>query len=138
VVFERLFGDGENTKPEDRLARLRENRSILDSVTVDVMRMMTDLGPGDRVKVNQYLEAIRDVERRIEKAEEQDAKRLSVIPMDRPLGVPATYSEYAKLMFDLKVLAYQADLTRVISIRMAREQAERRIRRSASAIRIIR
>jgi hypothetical protein len=123
VVFERLFGDGENTKPEDRLARLRENRSILDSVTVDVMRMMTGLGPRDRVKVNQYLEAIRDVERRIEKAEEQDATRLPVIPMDRPLGVPATYSEYAKLMFDLKVLAYQADLTRVVSIMMAREQS---------------
>ena len=123
VVFERLFGDGENVKPEDRLARLRENRSILDSVSVDVMRMMTGLGPSDRVKVNQYLDAIRDVERRIEKAEEQDAKRLPVIPMDRPLGVPDTYAEYSKLMFDLQLLAYQADLTRVISIMMAREQS---------------
>jgi hypothetical protein len=119
AVFERLFGDGDSTNPAERAQRLRENRSILDSVTEKAARLRSALDRSDQRKLDDYLEAVREVERRIEKAEEQNDRELPAV--DKPAGVPATYEEHAKLMFDLQVLAYQADLTRVITFMMARE-----------------
>ncbi|MCZ6488976.1 MAG: DUF1552 domain-containing protein [Acidobacteria bacterium] len=122
-VFERLFGDSGSTAPAERRARLRENRSILDSVTDEVTRLLKGLGPTDRGKLGQYLDAIRDVERRIQIAEQQSDRELPAL--ERPVGIPATFAEYAKLMFDLQVLAFQTDMTRVISVMVAREQSAR-------------
>jgi hypothetical protein len=121
AVFERLFGDSPSTDAAVRRARIQEDRSILDSVLQDVTRLMSGVGPGDRAKLNQYLEAVRDVERRIQIAEEQSSRELPSV--ERPLGVPSTFEEYAKLMFDMQVLAYQTDLTRVITMMVAREQS---------------
>jgi uncharacterized protein DUF1552 len=121
AVFERLFGDSGSTSPEARLQQIRENRSILDSVRQDVSRLVLGLDATDRNKLTQYLDAIRDVERRIQLAEEQSARELP--SMERPLGIPATFEEYAKLMFDMMVIAYQSDLTRVITMMVAREQS---------------
>jgi hypothetical protein len=127
AVFERLFGDNDSTDPAERLARLRtegtEDRSILDFVTQDATRFMTKLGPSDKAKVTEYLDAIRDVERRIQRAEEQASREIPVFA--RPAGIPATFYEHAKLMFDMQVLAYQCDLTRVTSFMMGHEQSDR-------------
>ena len=123
AVFERLFGDSESTDPAARLAQIRKDRSLLDSVAEQVARLLTGLGPGDRIKLTQYLDAIRDVERRIETAEEQSSRELPTL--ERPMGVPAAFTEYCKLMIDLQVLAYQTDLTRVITYMIAREQSTR-------------
>src|SRR5207247_6200589 len=110
VVFERLFGDGGSTA--ERRADLRKKGSILDWVTEDMARLQRQIGPGDRNKVSQYLDTIREVERRIQKAEQQTAE--SRLPdLDRPLGAPPVWEDHAKLMFDLQVLALQADITRV-------------------------
>ncbi len=119
AVFERLFGDTGNTDPKMRLTRIRQQRSVLDSVTKEVARLQGSLGPGDRLKLVEYLESIRDVERRIQLAEEQNDQDLPVI--DHPAGIPATYDEHVKLMCDLQVLAYQCDLTRVITLMLGRE-----------------
>ena len=119
AVFERLFGDTGNTDPKMRLTRIRQQRSVLDSVTKEVTRLQGSLGPGDRLKLVEYLESIRDVERRIQLAEEQNDQDLPVI--DHPAGIPATYDEHVKLMCDLQVLAYQCDLTRVITLMLGRE-----------------
>jgi hypothetical protein len=124
AVFERLFGDSNTTDLAARLSRIQERRSILDSVILDVTRLLTGLGPSDRAKLTEYLEAIRDVERRIQMAEQQ-ASSQELPTMERPVGVPATFEEHAKLMFDLQVLAWQCDLTRVITFMMAREQSQR-------------
>jgi hypothetical protein len=121
-VFERLFG-GDTTDPAERLARIKKDRSILDAVTQDVARLVTGLGPADRRKLTEYLDAIRDVERRIQKAEEQSNHELPTIA--RPVGIPATFEDHIKLMFDLQVLAYQADKTRVITFLLAHEQSTR-------------
>jgi hypothetical protein len=121
AVFERLFGDGESTSPKERMARIKENRSLLDSVIRDVNRLSKDLGPGDRDKLNQYLDAIRDIERRIQMAEQDRSQELP--EMERPVGIPS-YDEHVKLMFDLQVLAFQTDLTRVTTFMMAREKSE--------------
>jgi hypothetical protein len=123
AVFERLFGDGGTTDSAARLARIREDRSILDEVTRQVARLQQGLDARDRGKVSEYLDAIRDVERRIQKAEEQSAQELPVV--DQPAGVPATFEEHAKLMCDLQVLAYQCDLTRVITFMIGRELSGR-------------
>ena len=123
AVFERLFGDSESTNPAARMASSRRNRSILDSVTEKAARLGRDLGAQDRTKLNEYLEAVRDVERRIQKAEEQNANELPVV--DQPAGVPATFEEHAKLMFDLQVLAFQCDLTRVMTFMIGRELSGR-------------
>lgn len=123
VVFETLFGEGSSTKPADRLARIREERSILDSVTAKIAQLQTKLGSGDRAKMTQYLDSIRDVERRIQKAEEQSDLQLPEV--DRPIGVPATFEEHIELMYDLQVLAYQCDLTRVITFMYGREISPR-------------
>ncbi|MGK0298332.1 MAG: hypothetical protein ACI9XC_001951 [Gammaproteobacteria bacterium] len=121
AVFERLFGDGESTSPKERLTRIKENRSLLDSVIRDVDRLSRDLGPGDRNKLDQYLEAIRDIERRIQMAEQSKSQDLP--EMERPVGIPS-YDEHVKLMFDMQVLAFQTDLTRVTTFMMAREKSE--------------
>jgi len=119
ALFERLFGDSDSTDRTERLNQIRENRSILDSLSVEVASFMKDMGAGDRNKIDEYLQAIRDIERRIQIAEEQANRE--VPQFDRPIGTPASFEEYAHLMMDLQVLAYQTDLTRVISLVMARE-----------------
>jgi Protein of unknown function (DUF1552) len=123
VVFERLFGDGGTTDPAARQARLKKDRNILDSVSEGILRLEQGLGASDRSKFQEYLEAVRDAERRIQTAEQQSQRELPLI--DQPAGIPATYEEHAKLMFDLQVLAYQCDLTRVITFMMARELSGR-------------
>ena len=123
VVFERLFGDGGTTDPAARQARLEKDRNILDSVRERILHLERGLGASDRSKFQEYLEAVRDVERRIQKAEQQGDRELPLI--DQPAGVPPTYEDHAKLMFDLQVLAYQSDLTRVITFMMARELSGR-------------
>ena len=119
VVFERLFGDSGSTDPAVRLARIKEDRSILDSVIEKVVDLQQGIGPGDRQKIGQYLDAVRDVERRIQKAEEQSARELPLV--QQPAGIPATFEEHMRLMFDLQLLAYQTDLTRVASFMVGRE-----------------
>ena len=119
VVFERLFGDTGSTDPAARLARLHRDNSILDSVSETVADLEREVGAGDRAKIGEYLEAVRDVERRIQRAEKQSAIQLPVV--DQPAGIPPTFREHATLMFDLQVLAYQCDLTRVISFMIGRE-----------------
>ena len=124
AVFERLFGDGAVTDPAARLARTRADRSILDSVTARIADLGQRIGPKDRAKLGEYLEALRDVERRIQKAEDQNARELTVT-LDQPAGIPASYEDHARLMFDMQVLAYQTDLTRVITFMIARELSGR-------------
>ena len=119
AAFERLFGDGGSTDPRARLARMRQQRSILDSITQTAARLDRGLGPGDRLKLAEYLDAVRDVERRIQNAEEQNTQELPVV--DHPVGIPASFDAYAKVMFDLQVLAYQSDLTRVTAFMLGRE-----------------
>jgi hypothetical protein len=118
-VFERLFGDSGTTDQATRIARARRDKSILDSITEKTASLSRRLGYGDRGKIEQYLDAIRDVERRIQKAEADSANALPEV--DQPAGVPSRYSDHAKLMFDMQVLAYQSDLTRVITFMMGRE-----------------
>ncbi len=119
VVFERLFGDVGSTDSKARLARLKRDRSILDSVTQAAADLGRQLGPGDRARLDEYLDGVRGIEARIQKAEEQSATELPLVA--QPAGVPAGFDDYAKLMFDLQVLAYQVDLTRVITFMMGRE-----------------
>jgi len=122
VVFERLFGEGGTTA--ERRAALRRRASLLDWVSADITRLQSRLGPGDRTKVGQYLDTVREVERRIQKAEAAAAD--NILPdLDRPVGVPAAYADHAKLMFDLQVLALQGDVTRVITFQLARETSNR-------------
>jgi hypothetical protein len=123
VVFERLFGSSDSTDPRARASRLRQDRSILDSVTARVRQLQRKLGPIDNTKVNDYLESLRDVERRIQKAEEQSAKE--VPDVGRPAGVPDGFEPHVQLLYDLQLLAYQADLTRVITFMYGREQTGR-------------
>jgi hypothetical protein len=121
-VFERLFGDGGSAS--ERRSELQKNASILDWVTADLAHLQRKLGAGDRTKLNEYLETIREVERRIQKAEKQTSE--SPLPdVDRPVGVPASYGDHAKLMWDLQALALQGDITRVITFQLAREASTR-------------
>lgn len=122
-VFERLFGDLGSTDANVQRARLRRNSSILDSVVESISGLLKDLGPSDREKLSEYVDSIRSIEHRIEMAEKQGARELP--SMERPVGVPLTYQDHAKLMFDLQVLAFQADLTRVITFMMGREKTDR-------------
>ncbi|MEE2778073.1 MAG: DUF1552 domain-containing protein [Acidobacteriota bacterium] len=122
IVFERLFGEGGTAA--DRRAALGRRASLLDWVREDISRLGSKLGPGDRVKVSEYLDSVREVERRIQRAE--SATQGEELPdLDRPVGVPAAYAEHAKLMFDLQALALQADVTRVITFQLARESSNR-------------
>ena len=122
VVFERLFGEGGTAA--DRLAVLQQTGSILDSVTAEVARLERTLGPGDRNKLDEYLDAVRDVEQRIQRSETRGAESLIELP-DRPVDIPETFDDHAKLMFDLLGLAFQADVTRVFTLMMAREASPR-------------
>jgi hypothetical protein len=122
IVFESLFGEG-GSIPERRAA-LRKKASLLDSFNDDLGRLQRTLGPGDRARVDQYLESVRDVERRIQKAEAATADN-PLPDLDRPVGVPAAYADHARLMFDLQVLALQGDVTRVITFQLARETSNR-------------
>jgi len=123
VVFERLFGSSDSTDARVRASRLRQDRSILDSVTARVRQLQQTLGRTDNTKVNDYLESLRDVERRIQKAEEQSAK--SGPQVDQPAGVPGEFETHVQLLYDLQLLAYQSDLTRVITFMYGREQGGR-------------
>jgi Protein of unknown function (DUF1552) len=122
IAFERLFGDGGSAA--ERNAELRKNASLLDWVMDDISRLQKNLGPSDRTRVTQYLDTVREVERRIQKAEAATAD--TPLPdLDRPVGVPAAYADHARLMFDLQVLALQGDVTRVITFQLARETSTR-------------
>jgi hypothetical protein len=123
AVFEKLFGDSGSTERAAREARLRQHKSILDSVREKLAGLKRELGPQDQVKVDEYAEAIRDVERRIQKAEEQDGAELPA--MEQPQGVPAIFEDHLALMLDLQLLALQSDLTRVISFMISKEQSAR-------------
>jgi hypothetical protein len=118
IVFERLFGDGGT--PAQRLAQTRRTGSILDSVTEEVAGLENTLGSSDRTKLSEYLEAVRELEQRIHIAERRGAESELSLP-DRPTDIPDTFEEHAKLMFDLQVVAYQADITRVMTMLLARE-----------------
>ena len=123
AVFERLFGDSGSTEPAARLARLRQNKSILDVVTEKLAALKRELGSKDRGKIDEFGEAVRDVERRIQRAEEQSDLDLPLV--EQPQGVPAAFEEHARLLFDLQLLALQTDLTRVITFMIGREQSSR-------------
>jgi hypothetical protein len=119
AVFERLFGDSGSTDPAIRAKRLQQKRSILDSVMERAAGLSNRLGSSDRTLMGEYLESIRDVERRVQMAEAQSERDLPLI--EQPAAAPAAFADYAKLMYDLQVLAFQADLTRVATFMMAKE-----------------
>lgn len=123
AVFERLFGAAGSTDPEVRKARARRDRSILDAVNQDVASIQRGLGPSDRLKLTEYLDAVRDVERRIQMAERQGDQKLPVV--EQPAGIPDSFSDYAEVMYDLMALAYQTNLTRVATYLISREQSNR-------------
>src|SRR5262249_54747833 len=123
-VFERLFGAATAGTPELRRRQLETNASILDSVLEQVNGVGQGLGASDRRKLAEYLDAVRDVERRIHKAEAQTGNELPA-DLAQPVSVPATYEEHAKLMFDLQLLAFRTDLTRVFTFVLARESSTR-------------
>src|SRR6266496_59215 len=122
IVFESLFGEGGSIA--ERRAALRKRASLLDSFNDDISRLQRNLGASDRAKVREYLDTVREVERRIQKAE-SDAADHPLRDLDRPVGVPAAYADHARLMFDLQVLALQGDVTRVITFQLARETSNR-------------
>jgi hypothetical protein len=122
LVFERLFGDGGSA--DARRAQMKTNASILDWVRDDMSALQAKLGSGDRQKVGQYLDSVREVERRIQLAEQQAATS-TVTDIERPTSVPAEWEDHVKLMFDLQVLALQADVTRVVTFQLAREGSTR-------------
>lgn len=122
IVFEMLFGEGGSMA--DRKAALRKRGSLLDWVNEDMASLKRELGASDRSKIDHYLETIREVERRMQKAE-ADAEDNPLPDLDRPMGVPAAYADHARLMFDLQVLAMQGDVTRVITFQLARETSTR-------------
>jgi len=123
AVFERLFGDTGKTDWAAREARMRQHKSILDSVTQKLTALKKDLGPQDQTKVNEYTDAVRDVERRIQRAEEQSNIQLPAL--EQPQGVPPVFEDHLALMLDLQLLAFQSDLTRVISFMIGKEQSAR-------------
>jgi hypothetical protein len=123
AVFERLFGASNSTDPSARLARIRQEKTILDVVTDEIGSLSRTLGSSDRQRLNEYLEAVRDVERRIQTAEAQHSRELPVL--DQPQGIPDTFEKHIQLMYDLLAIAYQADLTRVGTFMISREVSSR-------------
>ncbi|MCA9067024.1 MAG: DUF1552 domain-containing protein, partial [Planctomycetaceae bacterium] len=122
LVFETLFGEGGTAA--DRQDAIRRRASLLDSIGSELKRLQSTLGPEDQVRVSEYLESVREVERRIQQAEENS--RDNPLPdLDRPVGVPDSYADHARLMFDLQTLAFQSDTTRVITFQLARETSNR-------------
>lgn len=122
LVFENLFGEGGT--PEERRAALRERASLLDSIADDMNRLKRELGASDQARVLEYLDSIREVERRIQNAE-TDSKDNPLPDLERPMGVPASYADHVRLMFDLQLLAFQGDITRVTTFQIARETSNR-------------
>ena len=123
AVFETLFGDSGTTDRAARESRLRQHKSLLDSVSDKLAALRRELGPGDQSKVEEYTEAIRDVERRIQRAEEQSSLELPTV--EQPQGAPSAFEDHLELMLDLQLLAMQSDLTRVISFMIGKEQSAR-------------
>ena len=124
AVFERLFGDGESTDPASRMARLESQKSVLDYVTGSLSRLQRSVGASDKRKLDEYLDAVRDIERRIQLAEQQNV--LNQLPhMERPSAIPDDYEQYTKLMMDLQVIAWQTDMTRVASFMLGRDGSNR-------------
>ena len=123
VVFERLFGDGVTSA--ERLSEARRNRSILDWVNGEMNRLQRQLGAGDRARMGEYLDTIREVERRIQRAESANATEVLPRDLARPANAPASWEDHAKLMFDLQTLALRADITRVITFQLAQETSTR-------------
>lgn len=130
AVFERLFGDGENFDPATRAVMARQDKSILDFVRGNVAELQTNLGGADKRKLDEYLYSLREIERRIAEAEKQAASggRDQAPTIDKPAGIPVTFEEHAKLMFDLQVVAMRTDLTRVMTLMMGREGSNRTYR----------
>src|SRR6202163_4239483 len=122
IVFERLFGEGGNAAA--RSAALHDRASLLDSFNGDIAKLKRRVGTPDRVRLDQYLDSIRQVESEIERAEKAVADNRTP-DLDRPVGVPAAFADHAKLMFDLQILAFQADITRVVTFQLTREQCNR-------------
>jgi hypothetical protein len=122
IVFERLFGEGGPVAA--RQAALRSRASLLDSFSDDIARLKRKVGITDRVRVDQYLDSVREIERQIQRAE-AGAMNTQIPDLDRPVGVPAAFADHATLMFDLQVLAFRADITRVITFQLARELSNR-------------
>src|SRR4051812_47161595 len=118
LVFERLFSDTHSTNPNERAARTREQKSLLDSVNAEAARLGRTLPAEDRTKLSEYLDAVRGVERRIQIAEQQNRELPEV---ERPAGIPSNWEDHLKLMFDLMVLAYQSDMTRVVTLMLGHE-----------------
>ncbi len=123
AVFERLFGDSGSTGKAAREARLAQQKSLLDSVNEKLATLRKELGAQDQAKVEQYTEAVRDIERRIQKAEQQ--RDVELPTLDEPQGVPPVFEDHLALMLDLQVLAFQSDLTRVITFMIGKEQSAR-------------
>jgi len=121
-VFERMFGQGGSAA--ERMARIQEDRSILDAITKEASSLQVKLGPSDRQTMNQYLENIREIERRIQRAEKSQGDADLQLP-SRPAGVPFDFEEHVRLMYDLMVVAYQANITRVITFMVSREVSNR-------------
>ena len=122
-VFERLFGDGETTDPKARAMQLKQNRSLLDFVLQDTKRLAPKLGASDRSKLSDYLDSVREVERRIQNVEQREAAELQAL--DRPEGIPPSFEDHLKIMSDLIAIAFQADLTRVVTFMFSREGGNR-------------
>ncbi len=122
LVFETLFGEGGTAT--ERRAILKTRASLLDAITDELTSLQRELGPSDRSRVDGYLDSVRDVERRIQRAEVTAGEQASA-DLDRPMGVPASYADHARLMFDLQLLALQANITRVITFQLARETSNR-------------
>jgi hypothetical protein len=120
LVFERLFSDMHTTNPKERAARTREQKSLLDSVNAEAARLGRTLPAADRTKLSEYLDAVRGIERRIQIAEQQNRELPEV---ERPAGIPASWEDHLKLMFDLMVVAYQSDMTRVVTLMLGHEQS---------------
>ena len=127
-VFERLFGDTDSLDPEAMQRRLQRKSSVLDEVSERVRRLMTSVNASDRHKLEEYLDSVRDIERSIEVAEaktEESAEDLKALGLERPIGVPSLYADHVRLMFDMIVLAYQTDMTRMITFMLGHEGSNR-------------
>ena len=121
IIFERLFGDTDSTDAKTRLARIQQQKSVLDSVRDEMAHLQGALPPGDRTKLTEYLDAVRGVEKRVQIAEKQNNQELPAV--EHPSGVPTAWEDHVKLMFDLEVLAFRCDLTRVITLMLGREHS---------------
>jgi hypothetical protein len=127
TVFERLFGEGDSTDAAARMARLEHQKSVLDYVSGSLSRLRMRIGAGDKRKLEEYLDAVRDIERRIQRAEEQSATML-LPSIDRPSAIPDDYEQYTTLMIDMQVAAWQTDMTRVSSFMLGRDGSNRAYR----------